>query len=594
MRAMDSDDAAELHAIRGALRARLDRLVDARIAWVPAAPAAPPAPAAAEPAAPRQSLALAEIRAELGECTRCKLHPTRKNIVFGVGDPHAELMFVGEGPGGNEDLQGEPFVGDAGQLLTKMIGAMGYRREDVYIANVVKCLRYNTPVLLENGSWERIGRLVRQRYSGRVMSVAPDGRIVPRRVTGWHATPLGDRRVYRLSYASAKKAGSSRVAIQLTHDHEVLTRRGYVRAVDLRPDDELALGVGLSTVAREVVVGSLLGDGSIGRAASAFAFVHCRDQDEYVRLIASGLRELSPIVDHGQARAKRDGAIHLTTRGRTRATRALRVLRSWFYPEGKKRVPADLRLTPRMFAIWFLDDGYTKVKSERSALSEIACHSFSAAERDFLVARLREDLGLDAYTRESSSGRIHFGAEASLRLAELIGPYTPGCLRYKLHPQARGRAFDPMLFEPGERQTLYDRAVIEPVAFEGTDRTFFCIDVEETSNFVTTGGVVHNCRPPGNRNPEPDEIAACEPFLKKQIAAVDPKVIVALGKFAAQYLAGRPDAAISALRGRWFDYQGIKVMPTYHPAYLLRTPSAKRTVWEDLQLVMTALGKPLP
>ena len=84
--------------------------------------------------------ALKLIREDLGECTRCKLHQQgRKQIVFGVGSPNAELMFVGEGPGADEDAQGEPFVGRAGQLLNNMIKAMGLRREEVYIANVVKC-----------------------------------------------------------------------------------------------------------------------------------------------------------------------------------------------------------------------------------------------------------------------------------------------------------------------------------------------------------------------------------------------------------------------------------------------------------------------
>ena len=84
--------------------------------------------------------ALRLIRQDLGDCTRCKLHRQgRKQIVFGVGNPEAELMFVGEGPGADEDEQGEPFVGRAGQLLNNMISAMGLRREDVYIANVVKC-----------------------------------------------------------------------------------------------------------------------------------------------------------------------------------------------------------------------------------------------------------------------------------------------------------------------------------------------------------------------------------------------------------------------------------------------------------------------
>jgi uracil-DNA glycosylase family 4 len=83
--------------------------------------------------------ALKLIREELGDCTRCKLHQGRKQIVFGVGNPRAELMFVGEGPGADEDAQGEPFVGRAGQLLNNMIKALGLRREDVYIANIVKC-----------------------------------------------------------------------------------------------------------------------------------------------------------------------------------------------------------------------------------------------------------------------------------------------------------------------------------------------------------------------------------------------------------------------------------------------------------------------
>jgi len=119
------------------------------------APAAVPAPKQPAPAAPfvpaspglslfdaaervsNDSLPL--IRETIGDCTRCKLHTSRTNIVFGVGNPKAELVFVGEGPGHDEDVQGEPFVGRAGKLLTQMIEAMSLRREDVYICNVVKC-----------------------------------------------------------------------------------------------------------------------------------------------------------------------------------------------------------------------------------------------------------------------------------------------------------------------------------------------------------------------------------------------------------------------------------------------------------------------
>jgi DNA polymerase len=96
------------------------------------------------------------------------------------------------------------------------------------------------------------------------------------------------------------------------------------------------------------------------------------------------------------------------------------------------------------------------------------------------------------------------------------------------------------------------------------------------------------CRPPGNRNPQPDEIAACEPFLVKQLEAINPRVICALGTFAARTLL-KTDVPITVLRGKFHSYHGIQLMPTYHPAYLLRNPGAKKQVWEDVQKIMKAL-----
>jgi len=104
---------------------------------------------------------------------------------------------------------------------------------------------------------------------------------------------------------------------------------------------------------------------------------------------------------------------------------------------------------------------------------------------------------------------------------------------------------------------------------------------------------VVKCRPPGNRDPEPDEIEACEPFLKAQIAAIGPRVIVALGRFAVQTLL-RDGTPISRQRGRWREYQGVRCMPTFHPAYLLRNPPEKAKAWDDLKLVMKEFGKAPP
>jgi uracil-DNA glycosylase family 4 len=101
---------------------------------------------------------------------------------------------------------------------------------------------------------------------------------------------------------------------------------------------------------------------------------------------------------------------------------------------------------------------------------------------------------------------------------------------------------------------------------------------------------VLKCRPPGNRNPEPDEVAACEPFLKRQLGAIRPRMIVALGKFAVQCLL-RDDSPISRLRGNFRTYEGIPLMPTFHPAYLLRDPSKKKLAWQDLKDVNAALAR---
>jgi DNA polymerase len=106
-------------------------------------------------------------------------------------------------------------------------------------------------------------------------------------------------------------------------------------------------------------------------------------------------------------------------------------------------------------------------------------------------------------------------------------------------------------------------------------------------------GNILKCRPPGNRTPLPEEMEMCLPFLKSQIALIRPKVIIALGSTAVKGLLGL-STGITRLRGKWFSFQDIDLMPTYHPAYLLRNPSAKKEVWEDLQEVLKHLGRTPP
>jgi uracil-DNA glycosylase len=513
---------------------------------------------------------LEAVAAEAAGCTRCRLSQSRTQVVFGQGDPRADLMFVGEAPGFHEDRQGVPFVGPSGQLLNRLLEGIGLRREDVYICNVNKCLRYNAMVQLGDGSWERIGRLVRSRYDGTVMSVDAEGRLVRRRVTGWYASPLAGRRVFRLTYRSAKHAGAGQVSIQLTGDHEVLTDRGFVAVERLPAGAKIATGQGLSRVAHDVVCGTLLGDGHLTAAQSTLSFSHSTRQEAYAQFKAELLAELAPRQSRLEVAAVAGGPMaYPVVHVRTLAHRSLRLLRASFY-ERRKRVPAWMaeRLSPLMVAIWFMDDGHLRIRPGKRPLAEIATYGFSEEDHQTLVAGLAR-LGLHA--RISGMRRkLIFGVPETVALSELIAPYVPPVMRYKLHPEVEARVpFDPSRMVPADAEVFYDEAVVSDITDRyRSDVTFFCVDVEETHNFVTTGGVVHNCRPPSNRDPLPDEILACRPWLDAQIRLVDPKVVVTLGNFAAKTLL-ETTTGITRLRGRTYPFQGRVLLPTFHPAAAL-------------------------
>jgi len=168
------------------------------------------------------------------------------------------------------------------------------------------------------------------------------------------------------------------------------------------------------------------------------------------------------------------------------------------------------------------------------------------------------------------------------------------CVRCKLHAQGRrqivfgvGNPSADLMFvgeAPGADED------VQGIPFVGRagqllTKIIEAIDLKRDDVYIAN---VIKCRPPGNRNPEQDEVETCEPFLFQQIDVIKPKVIVALGTFAARALLRTLDP-ISRLRGRMFEYRGAKLIPTFHPAYLLRNPSSKREVWEDMKLVRKLL-----
>jgi uracil-DNA glycosylase family 4 len=176
-------------------------------------------------------------------------------------------------------------------------------------------------------------------------------------------------------------------------------------------------------------------------------------------------------------------------------------------------------------------------------------------------------------------------------LKEEIGPL---CTRCKLHTFGRKQVVfgvgnpDAGLMFVGEAPGADEDQQGEPFvgrAGQLLTKIIEAIGLKREDVYIAN---VIKCRPPGNRNPELDEVEQCEPFLFRQIDAIKPKVIVALGKFAAQSLLKTTDP-ITRLRGRTFTYRGASLIPTFHPAYLLRNPSSKREVWEDMKKVRAIL-----
>ena len=181
-------------------------------------------------------------------------------------------------------------------------------------------------------------------------------------------------------------------------------------------------------------------------------------------------------------------------------------------------------------------------------------------------------------------------------LSSLKVEIGPDCQRCKLHTLGRrqvvfgvGNPNADLMFV-GEAPGADEDIQGEPfVGRAGQLLTKIIEAIGMTRQDVYIANVI-KCRPPQNRNPEPDEVEKCEPFLFRQIETIKPKVIVALGKFAAQSLL-KTSEPITKLRGREYKYREAILMPTYHPAYLLRTPSAKRDVWEDMKRVRTLLSQ---
>jgi len=170
------------------------------------------------------------------------------------------------------------------------------------------------------------------------------------------------------------------------------------------------------------------------------------------------------------------------------------------------------------------------------------------------------------------------------------------CIRCKLHKGRKNIVFgegDPnaaLVFVgegPGQEEDLQGRPFVGAAGQLLTDIIVKGMQLKREDVYICN---IVKCRPPGNRNPDPDEVEACEPFLIKQLRAINPQIIIGLGNVAVKTLL-KTKEGITSLRGNWKTYQGIPLMPTFHPAYLLRTPSDKKLVWDDIKKVIAEMKR---
>jgi DNA polymerase len=239
------------------------------------------------------------------------------------------------------------------------------------------------------------------------------------------------------------------------------------------------------------------------------------------------------------------------------------------------------------------------------SVGSAAMPSGSAARIDASIARdeQAEDEPEDAATvRDGGSATVDAPIVLGRRTLTQIRAELGDCTRCKLHSTRRSIVFGvgsgdtPLMFvgeAPGEQEDRRGEPFVGP-AGQLLDKMIEAMGWTRGSVYIAN---TTKCRPPGNRNPQPDELSQCMPFLHAQIAAIAPRIIVALGRPASNQLLGT-DAPISALRGRFHDYAratsdgvSLKIMPTFHPAYLLRDPDKKRAAWSDLKLVMAELAR---
>mgnify|MGYP006277461843 CR=1 FL=1 len=507
------------------------------------------------------------------KCNKCRLSKTRNNIVWGTGDGNADIMFIGEAPGKNEDIRGEPFIGRAGEVLDYLLDKVNLHREDIYITNIVKCLDGSSLVKTEDG-WKRINWIHRNNYRGKVYCVDDDGRIEKSKITNSIKSKLLSRKTYKVSLINNRKNSKGKVGATITEDHLILTKDGWKMVVELEKNDKIHSGTMMpSDDVFEAMIGVLFGDGNITN--NNFYIAHSTKQHEYLQYLANLFGKDLSVKEYNIGK-------YNACRFNIRASPYIRYLNKNSYINGKKRMTDKLLnyYSIISLAFHFMDDGYMRIREGRKPSAEIATLGYSDSEIKKLSKKI-ESFGINNYIKNK---RIFFNVENTNILSKMIAPYIPKCMNYKLIPKHRQIEKIKLNIE---EQPFYDDYTIEERELKY--KYVYDITVEKNHNFITHSGVVHNCRPPNNRDPTKEEIYRCSDFLEDEIRTVNPKMIVPLGRFASEYISfryGAPFTAMGEMHGIPYNIHDVTIIPMYHPAVVLYNPHMLKILVNDFRSLL--------
>ena len=523
---------------------------------------------------------LGKIKNEVLNCKKCSLYRTRTCPVIGKGSHQAKIIFIGEAPGASEDKTGRPFCGTAGQSLDELLNSIKLKREDIYMCNILKCLDGPSGVKTEEG-WRRINWIYRHKYKGKVYCVNSKNQLILSNIVSSNRSLVENRKVYKLSLNHWRKSSNGLVGAVMTGDHYVLTNHGWRQIRDLKKKDKVHTGCFLhSQETYEALIGTMFGDATINRKSNTLAIVHSWRQKDY-------LIHLAALFNREDKIKKVLNKKYISFAFTVPANPCFRYLRDIFYRKGKKKIiPETLKNYSLIsLAYHFMDDGYLRIRPPRNPSAEIATLGFEI-EGLKLLSRKIKSLGINNYIRRY---RICFNTKETEKLSILIAPYIPKCMNYKLIP----KHWQIKKHKLGGRPIpFYD--TFQLIRRKPDYKYVYDIEVEKYHNFLTRSGIVHNCRPPGNRGPQPEEIEACSPYLLRQIGIIKPKIICTLGNYATAFLMERYGLkdkiqGISKIHGKIFEIKIswglVRIISLYHPAVVIYNRDMKVVLKKDFRLL---------